>query len=95
MFANKVAEYTCPKCGNHGMRLFPTNISCDCCGCSIPRHFKGYDLTEKDIEQLVKFKYTSPIYGFIGRSGRKFSDSLVLDYKYGVTFAAKAAKIYS
>lgn len=95
VFANKVAEYKCPKCGNKGMRLFPTNVTCDCCGCSIPRHIKGYDLTEKDIEQLILYKYTSPIYGFVGQGGRKFCDSLVLDYKYGVTFAAKAAKIYS
>ncbi|WP_370863123.1 hypothetical protein [uncultured Duncaniella sp.] len=51
-------------------------------------------MTDKDIEQLVRYKYTSPIYGFIDRKGRKFCESLVIDNRFGVTFSAKAAKIY-
>ena len=94
-FASKVSGYTCPKCGNHGLTVFPATIACECCGFSIPRHFHGYDLTDKDIEQLVRYKYTSPIYGFIDRKGRKFCESLVIDNRFGVTFSAKAAKIYS
>lgn len=94
-FSNKVSSYTCPKCGNHGLTIFPTTVACECCGFSIPRHYRGHDLTEKDIEQLVFYKYTSPIYDFIDRKGRKFSESLVIDSRFGVTFAAKAAKIYS
>ena len=93
-FASKVSGYTCPKCGNHGLTVFPATIACECCGFSIPRHFHGYDLTDKDIEQLVRYKYTSPIYGFIDRKGRKFCESLVIDNRFGVTFSAKAAKIY-
>lgn len=72
----------------------PATIACECCGFSIPRHFHGHDLTDKDIEQLVRYKYTSPIYGFIDRKGRKFCESLVIDNRFGVTFSAKAAKIY-
>lgn len=53
------------------------------------------ELTETDIRQLLTYGYTSPIYGFIGNQGRKFCDALVLDAKFRVTFAAKAAKIYS
>lgn len=94
-FSNKVSSYTCPKCGNHGLTVFPATVACECCGFSIPRHYRGHDLTEKDIEQLVLYKYTSPIYDFIDRKGRKFSESLVIDSRFGVTFAAKAAKIYS
>ena len=94
-FASKVSGYTCPKCGNHGLTVFPATIACECCGFSIPRHIHGYDLTDKDIEQLVRYKYTSPIYGFIDRRGRKFCESLVIDNRFGVTFSAKAAKIYS
>ncbi|WP_290208349.1 DNA topoisomerase [Bacteroides acidifaciens] len=94
-FASKISGYTCPKCGNHGLTAFPATIACECCGFSIPRHFHGYDLTDKDIEQLVRYKYTSPIYGFIDRKGRKFCESLVIDNRFGVTFSAKAAKIYS
>lgn len=95
MFSNKVEKLKCPKCGNHELTVFPAIVTCQCCGMSIPRHFKGYDLTPKDIEQLVLYKYTSPIYGFVDRKGHKFSQSLVLDYKYGVTFADNSAKIYS
>ena len=51
--------------------------------------------TDKDIVQLVRYKYTSPIYGFIDRKGSKFCESLVIDNRFGVTFSAKAAKIYS
>ena len=94
-FSNKVSDYICPKCGNHGLTVFPATVACECCGFSIPRHYRGHDLTEKDIEQLVLYKYTSPIYDFIDRKGRKFSESLVIDSRFGVTFAAKAAKIYS
>lgn len=94
-FSSKVSAHTCPKCGNHGLTVFPTTVACECCGFSIPRHYRGHDLTEKDIEQLVLYKYTSPIYDFIDRKGRKFSESLVIDSRFGVTFAAKAAKIYS
>lgn len=93
-FSSKVSAYTCPKCGNHGLTVFPTTVACECCGFSIPRHYRGYDLTEKDIEQLVLYKYTSPIYGFIDSRGRKFSESLVINNRFGVTFAAKGAKIY-
>ena len=93
-FVNKVSGYTCPKCGNHGLTVFPATIACECCGFSIPRHFHGYDLTDKDIEQLVRYKYTSPIYGFTNAKGRKFCESLVIDNRFGVTFSAKAAKIY-
>ena len=93
-FACKISGYTCPKCGNHGLTAFPATIACECCGFSIPRHFHGHDLTDKDIEQLVRYKYTSPIYGFIDRKGRKFCESLVIDNRFGVTFSAKAAKIY-
>lgn len=95
MFASKVEKLKCPKCGNHELTVFPATVTCQCCGVSIPRHFNGYDLTPKDIEQLVLYKYTSPIYGFVDRKGHKFSQSLVLDYKYGVAFADNAAKIYS
>lgn len=94
-FASKVSGYTCPKCRNHGLTVFPATIACECCGFSIPLHFHGYDLTDKDIEQLVRYKYTSPIYGFTDRKGRKFCESLVIDNRFGVTFSAKAAKIYS
>lgn len=94
-FSNKASEYICPKCGNHGLTVFPATVACECCGFSIPRHYHGHDLTDKDIEQLVLYKYTSPIYDFIDRKGRKFSESLVIDNRFGVTFAAKAAKIYS
>lgn len=94
-FVNKVSGYTCPKCGNHGLTVFPATIACECCGFSIPLHFHGYDLTDKDIEQLVRYKYTSPIYGFTNAKGRKFCESLVIDNRFGVTFSAKAAKIYS
>ena len=75
--------------------MFPATIACECCGFSIPRHFHGYDLTDKDIEQLVRYKYTSPIYGFTNAKGRKFCESLVIENRFGVTFSAKAAKIYS
>lgn len=94
-FSSKTMNYTCPKCGNHGLTEFPDTVACECCGFSIPRHYRGHDLTEKDIEQLVLYKYTSPIYDFTDRKGRKFSESLVIDNRFGVTFAAKAAKIYS
>ena len=94
-FSSKVEKLKCPKCGNHELTVFPSTVTCQCCGMSIPRHFKGYDLTSKDIEQLVLYKYTSPIYGFMDRKGHKFTQSLVLDYKYGVTFADNSAKIYS
>lgn len=94
-FASKVSDYTCPKCGNHGLTVFPATIACECCGFSIPLHFHGYNLTDKDIEQLVRYKYTSPIYGFTNAKGRKFCESLVIDNRFGVTFSAKAAKIYS
>ena len=94
-FTSKVSDYTCPKCGNHGLTVFPATIVCECCGFSIPRQFHGYDLTDKDIEQLVLYKYTSPIYGFTNAKGRKFCESLVIDNRFGVTFSAKAAKIYS
>lgn len=94
-FSSKTMDYTCPKCGNHGLTEFPDTVACECCGFSIPRHYRGHDLTEKDIEQLVLYKYTSPIYDFTDRKGRKFSESLVIDNRFGVTFAAKAAKIYS
>ena len=94
-FSRKVSEHICPKCGNHGLAVFPVTVTCECCGFSIPRHYRGHDLTEKDIEQLVLYKYTSPIYDFIDRKGRKFSESLVIDNRFGVTFASKAAKIYS
>ncbi|ROS88779.1 hypothetical protein EEL39_06570 [Muribaculaceae bacterium Isolate-080 (Janvier)] len=93
-FACKISGYTCPKCGNHGLTAFPATIACECCGFSIPRHFHGHDLTDKDIEQLVRYKYTSPIYGFTNAKGRKFCESLVIDNRFGVTFSAKAAKIY-
>lgn len=93
-FACKISGYICPKCGNHGLTVFPATVACECCGFSIPRHYHGYDLTDKDIEQLVRYKYTSPIYGFIDRKGRKFCESLVIDNRFGVTFSAKAAKIY-
>ena len=94
-FSCKVEKLKCPKCGNHELTVFPSTVTCQCCGMSIPRHFKGYDLTSKDIEQLVLYKYTSPIYGFMDRKGHKFTQSLVLDCKYGVTFADNSAKIYS
>lgn len=93
-FSCKVSAHTCPQCGNSGLSVFPSTITCECCGFSIPRHYRGHDLTEKDIEQLVRYKYTSPIYDFIDRKGRKFCESLVIDNRFGVTFASKAAKIY-
>ena len=95
MFSNKVEKLKCPKCGNHELIVFPSTVTCECCGMTIPRHLKGYALNSKDIEQLVLYKYTSPIYGFMERRGHKFTQSLVLDYKYGVTFADNSAKIYS
>ncbi len=77
------------------MTSFPAVVACDHCDFTVPKFFKGYELSETDIRQLLTYGYTSPIYGFIGNQGRKFCDALVLDAKFRVTFAAKAAKIYS
>lgn len=94
LYANKPTEFKCPKCGG-SMTSFPAVVACDQCDFTVPKFFKGYELTETDIRQLLTYGYTSPIYGFIGNQGRKFCDALVLDAKFRVTFAAKAAKIYS
>lgn len=93
LYAYKPLEHKCPKCGGT-LTSFPAVVVCDNCKFSIPKFFKGYELNADDIRQLLTYGYTSPIYGFISRNGRKFCDALVLDRKYGVTFAAKAAKIY-
>lgn len=95
MFSRKMSELVCPRCGNHGLGDYPSTVACDCCGFHIPKRYNGYTLTERDIEQLVKFRYTSPIYGFINRKGRKFTQSLVLDTTHGVRFAPRTARIYS
>lgn len=94
LYANKSTDFKCPKCGG-SMTSFPAVVACDHCDFTVPKFFKGYELTETDIHQLLTYGYTSPIYGFIGNQGRKFCDALVLDAKFRVTFAAKAAKIYS
>ncbi len=94
MFANKPSSHKCPKCGGT-LTNFPSVVTCDKCDFSIPKFFKGYELTHDDIRQLLTFGYTSPIYGFIGKRGCKFSQALVLDRKHGITFADRNAKIYS
>lgn len=94
LYANKPTEFKCPKCGAT-MTSFPAVVACDHCDFTVPKFFKGYELSETDIRQLLTYGYTSPIYGFIGNQGRKFCDALVLDAKFRVTFAAKATKIYS
>lgn len=93
LFANKPSSHKCPKCGG-SLTDFPTVVACDKCDFSIPKFFKGYELTPDNIRQLLTFGYTSPIYGFIGKRGCKFSDALVLDSKHGITFADPNAKIY-
>ncbi|MCM1296715.1 MAG: DNA topoisomerase [Muribaculaceae bacterium] len=94
LYANKQLDYTCPKCGESHLTAYPSVVSCGKCNFSIPRFFKGYELTANDIRQLLTFGYTSPIYGFVGRNGCKFSQALVLDRRFGVTFADKSASIY-
>lgn len=93
LFANKPSNHKCPKCGGI-LTNFPSVVACDKCDFSIPKFFKGYELTTDDIRQLLTFGYTSPIYGFIGKRGCKFSDALVLDRNHGITFADPNAKIY-
>lgn len=95
LYANKPLDFACPKCGKAALKSFPSVVSCGECNFSIPRFFKGYELSADDIRQLLTYGYTSPIYGFIGRNGRKFCDALVLDRRFGVTFADRTAKIYS
>lgn len=93
LYAHKPTDFKCPKCGGQ-MTSFPAVVACGDCDFSIPRFFHGYELTANDIHQLLTYGYTSPIYGFTGRQGRKFCDALILDGKRRLTFAAKAAKIY-
>ena len=94
LYANKPLDYVCPKCGETHLTSYPSVVSCDRCDFTIPRFFNGYELTADDIRQLLTYGYTSPIYGFIGRNGCKFCEALVLDRRFGVTFADKSAHIY-
>lgn len=86
--------HKCPKCGQETLTEYPLAISCSHCNFAMPKHFRGYAFTKKDINQLLTHRYTSPIYGFKGRKGRKYCDALVLDQKFRLTNAPAEAKIY-
>lgn len=92
--AKRQTAHTCPRCKKVQMTAYNKTVRCEGCGYALPRYVNGLELTDKHLEQLVVHGYTSPIYGFIGRKGHKFTEALVLDATFGVTFAPKSAKIY-
>lgn len=92
--AKRQTSHTCPRCKKAQMTAYNKTVRCEGCGYALPRYVNGLELSDKHLEQLVVHGYTSPIYGFIGRKGHKFTEALVLDSNFGVTFAPKSAKIY-
>lgn len=91
----KPMTYKCPKCGQETLTEYPLGISCSHCHFNMPKHFRAYALTPKDIDQLLTHRYTSPIYGFKNRKGRKYCDALVFDQKFRLTSAPSEANILS
>ena len=87
--------HRCPKCGQVTLTEYPMVISCSHCSFALPKQFRGYDFTAKDINQLLTHRYTSPIYGLKGRKGRKYCDALVLDARFRLTSAPAEASILS
>lgn len=95
IFCAKPMAHRCPKCGQVTLTEYPMVISCSHCNFALPKQFRGYDFTAKDINQLLTHRYTSPIYGLKGRKGRKYCDALVLDARFRLTSAPAEASILS
>lgn len=95
IFCAKPMAHRCPKCGQVTLTEYPMVISCSHCNFALPKQFRGYDFTAKDIDQLLTHRYTSPIYGLKGRKGRKYCDALVLDARFRLTSAPSEASILS
>lgn len=91
----KPMTHKCLKCGQETLIETPLAVGCSHCNFALPKHFRGYALAEKDINQLLTHRYTSPIYGFKGRKGRKYCDALILDSRFRLTSAPAEAKILS
>lgn len=92
--AQRKTRHICPRCKQGEMTAYNRTVRCEHCRYTLPRQVSGLELTDKQLEQLVVHGYTSPIYGFVGRKGHKYTEALVLDANFGVTFAPKEANIY-
>lgn len=79
----------CPKCKNGHILFFPKVAKCSDanCGFVIFRNKCDKQLTDKQIEELIKKRKTVVIKGFKGKSGKSFDASLVLDDQFNVTFS--------
>ncbi len=78
----------CPKCGNGRMLLRHRLAKCDNekCGLAVFRKFLNIELTDKQLQQLLKSGKTRLIKGFQGKSGKTFDSHLTFDKNYNPEF---------
>lgn len=75
---------TCMDCG-HSWLMTEHTDKCTCPNCK----------AQLEIKETYARKCEQKSYFNVIAKGRKFCESLVIDNRFGVTFSAKAAKIYS
>jgi DNA topoisomerase-3 len=78
----------CPKCAGGRMVIRHRLAKCDDdkCGLAVFRKFLNVELTDHQLEQLLRSGSTKPITGFKGKKDKTFDAALTFDKNFNITF---------